>query len=39
MLFGDKLEKRAKWEKLFRENPVFIARHQTSIDEQREHAY
>jgi hypothetical protein len=27
MLFGDKLEKRAKWEKLFRENPIFIARH------------
>jgi hypothetical protein len=27
MLFGDKLEKRAKWEKLYRENPVFIPKH------------
>jgi len=39
MLFGDKLEKRAKWEKLFRENPIFIPKHSISFDEQREHAY
>ena len=39
MLFGDKLEKRAKWEKLYRENPVFIPKHQISFDEQRQHAY
>lgn len=39
MLYGDKLEKRAKWEKLFRENPIFIPKHSISFDEQRENAY
>jgi hypothetical protein len=39
MLFGDKLEKRAKWDKLFRENPIFIPKHSISFDEQREYAY
>ena len=39
MLFGDKLEKKAKWEKLIRENPIFTPKHVIGFDELRELAF
>ena len=38
LLFGDKIEKRAKWEKLFND-PVFTKKYLVSLDQQREVAY
>jgi hypothetical protein len=32
MLFGDKLEKRVKWFKLFESNPVFEPRYDNDLD-------
>lgn len=32
MLFGDKLEKREKWFKLFETNPIFQSRYDTDLD-------
>ena len=39
LLFGDKLEKKAKWEKLIRENPIFVPKHVLGLDELRELAF
>ena len=39
MLFGDKLEKRDKWFKLFESNPIFLPRYDLDMDQQRELAY
>ena len=39
MLFGDKLEKREKWFKLFETNPIFRPCYDNDLDKQRELAY
>lgn len=39
MLFGDKLEKREKWFKLFDSHPMFRPKYLMSLDESRELAY
>jgi len=35
MLFGDKLEKRAKWFELMK-NPIFTPKYMLTLDQQRE---
>ena len=35
MLFGDKLEKRAKWVELMK-NPIFVPKYMLTLDQQRE---
>lgn len=39
MLFGDKLEKREKWHKLVASDPVFEAKYNLTLDQERQLAY
>ena len=39
MLFGDKIEKRDKWNKLIAEHPAFKIRLNVSLDDERQQAY